>query len=716
MFTKKTLFLWYRKVYTCLLTTENRFSVNGVCRELSLKAIFLKAIVYIVITQFVFTSVPAYAYKNLDHLRPTSGSQRDGGRVKARIQEDLSNVRKDGGVVIPWTVTVEKGNIFGPEVKVDFEIEDGIWKVKELTLNGQVKGSAVRMLGDLEKVVAYPEAFKRLFKKGNPVVYTMHRDVYLTAKDKKIISDNNLRCDITVIPPGMVGEEIIKTAGHYHPAPKVKDESVKDEPGIDKSFTEVYVVLSGEALYYLQKIDENGNVVDAVEIRAKAGDVVPIPSTYGHITINPSADKPLVMMNWVNSTFGSTYEEILNLRGGAYYFIKEGEKGIKVVLNPAYKGVVTKEDFKGKFSEYGEELFDWLAQNGFLERLSDAKWRLNAVTDELIVALGSKYSDQKTFNEILKYLRTRQSKSVAELREGRVDNKLSEEIGLPQGEPNKPAPVYDVIKNNEKVEKLADFLSIPEDPLLPKFDGILGGSALTRAMNISDIKMHSWGISSKWNPFMDALRNVIGVKGALVIGADTILSNAGTIVTLKEIKNTQVGIKIAVWAKDEDTVRKLKEMGADKVADIMTAEGIADALNKLNKEGIAKADIVMINSPVDLANINKDLRSKRLLQADLAQVRSINVKTPTAAEKEAGINIMPFVIARAVTGILPNEQAVVDKYNDLSQESVKNKQISAEDLVKLNDFTSSITEMPLVRATEEIAQVQIIYAETVGKI
>ncbi len=627
-------------------------------------------------------------------------------KIRQKIEEEKIEKADEGRTII-----VKKDDIFGPEVKVDFEIEGGIWKVKELTLNGQVKGSNVRMLGDLEKVVAYPEALKKLLKKGNPVVYTMHRDVYLTAKDKEIISANNLRNDITVIPPGMVGEEIIKTAGHYHPAPDVSGKT-----GIDKSYTEVYVVLSGEALYYLQKIDKDGNVVDAVWIRAKAGDVVPIPSTYGHITINPSADEPLVMMNWVNKDFDSVYGDIANLRGGAYYFIKDGEKGIKVVLNPAYKGVVTKEDFRGKFSEYGEELFDWLAQNGFLERLSDVKWRLNAVTGELITAVKRKYSEPEIFKEISDFLRARQSKSVAELREGTVDNKLSEAIGLPQGEPNKTAPVYDVIKNNEKVAKLADFLSVPEDPLLPKFDGILGGSALTRAMNIWDIKMHSWGLSSKWNPFMDALRNVIGAKGALVIGADTILSNAGTIVTLKEIKNTQVGIKIAVWAKDEDTVRKLKEMGADKVADILTAEGIAGALNKLNEEGIAKADIVMINSPVDLVNINKDLRSEKLLWADLAQIRFINVKTPTAAEKEAGVNTMPLVVARAVTGILHKDQALVEQYKDLSQEYVKNNQISAADLTKLNDFTSSITEMPLVRATEEIAQVQIIYAETVDKI
>jgi len=78
-------------------------------------------------------------------------------------------------------------------------------------------------------------------------------------------------------------------------------------------------VVSGEAVYYLQKIDDNGNVVDAVQIHARAGDIVPIPSTYGHVTINPSSDKPLVMMNWVDRTFDSVYGDIIDLNGAAYY-------------------------------------------------------------------------------------------------------------------------------------------------------------------------------------------------------------------------------------------------------------------------------------------------------------------------------------------------------------------------------------------------------------
>ena len=36
-------------------------------------------------------------------------------------------------------------------------------------------------------------------------------------QDRSIILDHGLTDDITIIPPGWLGDEYIKTAGHYHP-------------------------------------------------------------------------------------------------------------------------------------------------------------------------------------------------------------------------------------------------------------------------------------------------------------------------------------------------------------------------------------------------------------------------------------------------------------------------------------------------------------------
>ncbi len=654
-----------------------------------IKAVLLKAGIIAVAT-FLFESVSALAYNNEGHLRPRSA------------------VERDGGVLVGEFTSRQASKFFGPNFNIGFDIQNNIWKILSLRMNGQIIAGNDRTLKDLERVFYGQEAIDFIARNEKIIAYKMFRDLFLNEADKAIIKEKDLRCDITVISPlaipSRIGYEPIKTAGHYHPAP-----NAEGKPGIDKSFTEVYAVLSGEALYYLQKIDENGNVVDVVQIRAKAGDIVPVPSTYGHITINPSSDKSLVMMNWVSSKFSSSYERILELNGAAYYFIEDAKGGIKAVLNPAYKGVVTKEEFKRKFSDSGEELFDWLAQNSYLEHLSDGRWRFNAVTDELLTALEKKYSAPAKFKEISDYLRVRQSKSVSEVRAGQVDNKLSEAIGLPQGE-----PVYNIIENNEKVEKLADFLSNPEDPLVPKFDGILGGSALIRSINILDIKMHSWGISSKWNPFMDALKNVKGAKGALVVGADTVFENAGVIAALRQVKQSANSLQIVVWAKNQEHINKLKLMKIDDIVDVYVSDGLNAALATLERRDFANEKIVLINSPKDIERIKQEFKAGGLSEVIKAKpgLKAVNLDTASAEN----VNITPLAVARAVSSILQDEKEVVSQYQQMNEEYADKKIISAEDLAMLNDLTSEVAKMPLARATEDVAKIQTSYAETWTKI
>lgn len=656
-----------------------------------IRAILLRVCVLAVLF-FEFTGIYAFAYHDEGYLRPRPAAVRDGGDIVGALTGK------------------EATKYFGPELNIEFDIENNIWNFGKLLMNGKIVGFNDRRLKDIEKLFFDQKAAEDFIAEhGNEVAYRMYRDLSLNEADKETILANNLRCDITIIPPLSipsinVGDEVTKTAGHYHPA-----RGVPGTPGIDQSYTEVYVVLSGEALYYLQKIDENGNVVDVVTIRAKAGDIVPIPSTYGHVTINPSPDKSLVMMNWVNKDFESTYGKILDLNGAAYYFIKDEQGKIKAVLNPAYKGIIKKEEFGRKFSEYGEELFDWLAKSGFLESLPGGKWRLNAVTDELITALGSKYSDQEIFSKVLEYLRGRQSKSVAEVREGKVDNKLSEAIGLTPGE-----PVYNVIENNAKVEKLADFLSNPEDPLSAKFDGILGGSAITRSMDIWDIQMHSWGISSKWNPFMDALKNVKNVKGALVIGADTIFENAGVLAALRQVKQSANTLQIVVWAQNQAQINKLKLMNIDGIVDVYVSDGLEGALAALERRGLPNEKIVLINTQKDIEIIKKEFKANDISEVIKARsgLKALNLETASADN----VNIAPLVVARAVSGILENEKDVVGKYQEMNKEYVQKNLISAEDLAKLNDLTSEITQMPLVKATEDVAKLQTSYVEAWTKI
>ncbi|MCU0637993.1 MAG: glucose-6-phosphate isomerase [Methanothrix sp.] len=140
-------------------------------------------------------------------------------------------------------------------------------------------------------------------------LYYMYRDLYLSRSDREMLLQQNLRYDITIIPPGMLGSEYMKTAGHYHPAAK----------GGRVTYPELYEVLEGEALYLLQNIDQS----DVVVVYASAGDKVIVPPDYGHVTINRS-NKTLKMANFVARDFSSLYEPYREKGGAAYFFTKEG--------------------------------------------------------------------------------------------------------------------------------------------------------------------------------------------------------------------------------------------------------------------------------------------------------------------------------------------------------------------------------------------------------
>ena len=117
---------------------------------------------------------------------------------------------------------------------------------------------------------------------------------------------NDLRYDITIIPPKMLGKEFIKTKGHYH---------VGD-------FGELYNVLSGRGIFLAQK-EENGKIQDIFYIRAQKGEFVLIPPKYGHTTINES-NSILKMANWISKNCQSDYKRIERKKGFGYYYTKSG--------------------------------------------------------------------------------------------------------------------------------------------------------------------------------------------------------------------------------------------------------------------------------------------------------------------------------------------------------------------------------------------------------
>jgi len=152
----------------------------------------------------------------------------------------------------------------------------------------------IRHLNDM-KMVLYDKAWAKIAP--NFEVYYMRRGI-----EEK----NDLRYDITTIPPKMLGREFVKTKGHYHIG----------------GYQELYVVLQGEGIFLMQR-EEGGKIQDVCYIKAKKGDYVSIPPYYGHVTINPSS-KVLEMGNWISKECNSDYKSIEIKEGFSYYYTESG--------------------------------------------------------------------------------------------------------------------------------------------------------------------------------------------------------------------------------------------------------------------------------------------------------------------------------------------------------------------------------------------------------
>jgi len=179
---------------------------------------------------------------------------------------------------------------------------------------GELPEPGTRTVRDMRTVLADPGCRK------DDILYYMYRDLARSEEDRHLLAAQRLRYDMTVIPPFDLCGEFVKTKGHYHPA---------DPRGT--GYPELYEVIDGDAQFLLQ----SRNLEDVVLVDAKAGDCVIIPPGYGHVSINPSTDRTLVMANIVSTAFESEYGDYETLHGAAYYVLTNGS----TVRNPYYPDV-----------------------------------------------------------------------------------------------------------------------------------------------------------------------------------------------------------------------------------------------------------------------------------------------------------------------------------------------------------------------------------------
>ncbi|MEA3230030.1 MAG: glucose-6-phosphate isomerase family protein [archaeon] len=195
---------------------------------------------------------------------------------------------------------------------------------KNIMHNEKPAEKSIRCLKDIKEVV-YDKTWTQ---KTNPErkMYYMSRNIY-EEQDKESIINKNLRYDITVIPPDLMGCEYVKTLGHRHP----------NIPKTDISYTEIYQVLNGCAIFIIEKTENKKT--EFIHIHAKVGEIVIVPPNYSHITINPS-NEILIISNWVADNFKSDYRQVIKTHGLAYYYIKKDTEDVWI-SNPNYKNETT---------------------------------------------------------------------------------------------------------------------------------------------------------------------------------------------------------------------------------------------------------------------------------------------------------------------------------------------------------------------------------------
>ena len=244
---------------------------------------------------------------------------------------------------------------------------------------------------------------------------------------------------------------------------------------------------------------------------------------------------------------------------------------------------------------------------------------------------------------------------------------------------------------------------------------VITSSELVKQLKAVDEKVFA-GMSVGFGNFVNSLQGLENSSGGLVIGANTVFENAGTLPALQKIKSAQPGLKIVFWAKDKAAADKLKAIGAGDITDIVIADSLAQALKTLKEFQVANNRIVLINSDLDSRNIENEFQVKNieefLAKPEVKGVRVVAVKYGSSFAGGENINAMPLVLARATAAVYKGEEKVVVEYEKLSQ----NSGLSEDTLKALSQLDQEFSTVPLVKVSEDIAKAQMTYEETISKI
>ncbi len=248
-----------------------------------------------------------------------------------------------------------------------------------------------------------------------------------------------------------------------------------------------------------------------------------------------------------------------------------------------------------------------------------------------------------------------------------------------------------------------------------KDGGTMSRQAATVLVKANDEAVYA-GLKTSFSGIVRAVKELDNAKGAVVIGANVIFENAGSLSALNQARFASGALNLAVWVNSEKDKSALQTLGVDKVATIYV--GLNEALSALDKSQISRDRIVLINSDLDLANIKDEFKvadSADYFNRNL-DLRAIHVSTPRTGEANKIINAVTLAFAKAIAVIFNDQAGVRSEFKEMVRAWAEKGLISAADARSLEDLTKQLSDIPLVSVSEEVAKYQIVYEETMNKI
>lgn len=178
-------------------------------------------------------------------------------------------------------------------------------------IDGAFDHHVARSLDELRPFLEDPDA------RGSQYVYHVYEGVHLKSEESRFRS-LGIGVDLTIMWPGSLSAEWVKTAGHFHSA--ADSEELR---------AELVEVVQGQALFLLQS-GARDRIDDLVLISAGPGDWVFVPPGYGHVSLNAGEDVLALACAHAADIY-LEYEEMARHRGAGLWI---GPGGMRA--NPSY--------------------------------------------------------------------------------------------------------------------------------------------------------------------------------------------------------------------------------------------------------------------------------------------------------------------------------------------------------------------------------------------